>query len=180
MGSIISPYVSAKSFIKKKVKGTSKSRKATAQKRRVGKAYKSQIPFLPPYILFPSQVFRLVNQERARAGLNALTYNASLARLARLKSLDMSNLNYLNHTSPTYGTPAQMLQRFGIGYRRLGENIAGGYPTPEAVMRGWMSSPGHRANILQPAFTDIGVGYAQGAPGSRYRHYWTQLFIQRP
>lgn len=108
---------------------------------------------------FELQVFRLVNEERTSRGIAALTLNTQLTDLAVLKSRDMRDNNYFSHTSPTYGTPSQMLDRFGVAWRAYGENIAAGQATPEAVMRTWMNSTGHRANILDPRFTDIGVGY---------------------
>ena len=83
----------------------------------------------------------------------------------------MKDNQYFSHTSPTYGSPFDMMKRFGIAYRTAGENIAMGYQTPEAVVDGWMNSDGHRANILNASFTQIGVGYV--ADG----HYWTQMFI---
>lgn len=129
---------------------------------------------------FELEVFRLVNLERTSRGIAALTLNARLAELARLKSEDMRDNNYFSHTSPTYGTPLEMLKRFGVAHRAYAENIAAGQPTPAAVVNTWMNSPGHRANILDPRFTDTGVGYVGGTPTSRYQHYWTQLFIQKP
>lgn len=129
---------------------------------------------------FELQVFRLVNEERTSRGIAALTLNSRLTDLAVLKSRDMRDNNYFSHTSPTYGTPSQMLDRFGVEWRAYAENIAEGQATPEEVMRSWMNSTGHRANILDPRFTDIGVGYVGGTSTSRYQHYWTQLFIQRP
>lgn len=126
------------------------------------------------------QVFRLVNEERTSRGIAALTMNSTLTDLAILKSRDMRDNNYFGHTSPTYGTPGEMLDRFGVNNRAYGENIAAGQATPEDVMRVWMNSAGHRANILDPRFTDIGVGYVAGTETSRYRTYWTQLFIQKP
>ena len=120
---------------------------------------------------FEQEVVRLVNAERARYGLNALQEDASLSRIARLKSQDMHDRGYFDHNSPTYGTPFQMLKSFGVSYRTAGENIAMGYATPEAVVRAWMNSPGHRANILNGAYTTIGVGYVASG------NYWTQHFI---
>ncbi|OAB40601.1 hypothetical protein PMSD_01480 [Paenibacillus macquariensis subsp. defensor] len=129
---------------------------------------------------YEMQVFRLVNEERTSRGIAALTLNSTLTDLAVLKSRDMRDKNYFSHTSPTYGTPEEMLNRFGVKWRAYGENIAAGQTTPEEVMRVWMNSPGHRANILDPRFTDIGVGYVAGTATSQYRTYWTQLFIQKP
>ena len=123
---------------------------------------------------FEAQVVQLVNQERAKAGLKPLTANAPLSKVARTKSADMRDKNYFAHNSPTYGSPFDMMKSFGITYRTAGENIAAGQRTPEQVVIAWMNSPGHRANILNANYTEIGVGYVAG--GS-YGHYWTQHFI---
>ncbi len=122
------------------------------------------------------EVVRLVNAERAKHGLQPLRENWELSRVARFKSADMRDKNYFSHTSPTYGSPHQMIRDFGIQYRASGENIAAGQTTAQAVFNSWMNSSGHRQNILSPTYTEIGVGYAEG--GS-YRHYWTQMFISR-
>ena len=119
---------------------------------------------------FEREVVRLVNVERRKNGLSELEYNWQLSRVARYKSEDMRDRGYFSHTSPTYGTPYQMMRSFGITYRTAGENIAKGQTSPEAVVKGWMNSSGHRANILNPSFTEIGVGFASG-------NYWTQMFI---
>ena len=120
---------------------------------------------------YEQEVVRLVNAERAKYGLSALTEDWELSRVARYKSQDMHDNRYFAHSSPTYGTPFQMIRAFGLSYRAAGENIAMGYPTPAAVVAGWMNSEGHRANILSGSYTRIGVGYV--ADG----HYWTQQFI---
>ena len=124
-------------------------------------------------LAYEKEVVRLVNQERAKNGLKPLTYNWELSRVARYKSQDMKDRGYFSHTSPTYGSPFQMIKSFGISYRTAGENIAKGYASPEAVVNGWMNSSGHRANILNSSFTEIGVGYVQSG------NYWTQMFIGR-
>ena len=120
---------------------------------------------------FEEEVVRLVNAERARAGLRPLTMNWELSRVARYKSEDMRQNRYFDHNSPTYGSPFDMMRSFGIRYRAAGENIAMGYATPAAVVNGWMNSSGHRANILSAKYTEIGVGYVAGG------NYWTQMFI---
>ena len=120
---------------------------------------------------YEQEVIRLVNVERAKAGLKALTEDWELSRVARYKSQDMHDLRYFSHTSPTYGSPFEMMKAFGIRYRTAGENIAMGYRTPAAVVQGWMNSPGHRANILNASYTKIGVGYVASG------NYWTQHFI---
>ena len=83
----------------------------------------------------------------------------------------MADNRYFSHTSPTYGSPFQMIKNFGISYRTAGENIAAGQRTPKAVVDAWMNSSGHRANILNASYTQIGVGYVASG------HYWTQMFI---
>lgn len=120
---------------------------------------------------YEQEVIRLVNEIRAENGLKALTYDWELSRVARFKSQDMKDNNYFAHNSPVYGTPFQMIRNFGISYRTAGENIAKGYKTPQAVVNGWMNSPGHRANILSSSYTKIGVGYVPSG------NYWTQMFI---
>ncbi|WP_059172463.1 SafA/ExsA family spore coat assembly protein [Bacillus sp. FJAT-27445] len=122
------------------------------------------------------QVISLTNQERAKHGLKALTHDWELSRVARYKSVDMRDKNYFSHTSPTYGSPFTMMKNFGVAYRSAGENIAAGQTTAAEVVRAWMNSPGHKANILNKGYTRIGVGYAAG--GSQ-RHYWTQMFISK-
>lgn len=122
---------------------------------------------------YEEEVIRLVNIERANHGLNPLTEDWELSRVARYKSQDMRDNNYFSHTSPVYGSPFDMIKNFGITYRSAGENIARGQKTPEAVVRGWMNSSGHRANILNASYNKIGVGYV--ADGK----FWTQMFIRQ-
>lgn len=120
---------------------------------------------------YEKQVVELVNKERASRGLSPLTLNTELSRVARIKSEDMRDNEYFSHNSPTYGSPFDMMKSFGINYRTAGENIAMGQQSPEAVVTAWMNSDGHRANILNANFTQIGVGYAANG------NYWTQMFI---
>lgn len=120
---------------------------------------------------FEREVVRLVNEARAKNGLKPLQENWELSRVARYKSQDMVDNRYFSHTSPIYGTPFRMIKDFGLTYRTAGENIAYGQRTPQAVVNAWMNSSGHRANILNASYTQIGVGYVANG------HYWTQLFI---
>jgi len=117
------------------------------------------------------EVVALVNQIRASYGLGQLTLNEELSRVARIKAEDMAKKRYFSHNSPTYGSPFDMMRRFGISYRTAGENIAKCYSTAKAVVDAWMNSEGHRANILNPSFSQIGVGYT--ATGN----HWCQMFI---
>lgn len=121
-------------------------------------------------------VIQLCNQERAKHGLQPLRAEWQVSRVARIKSQDMRDRRYFSHTSPTYGSPFDMLRAFNISYRAAGENIAMGQTNAREVVRSWMNSEGHRKNILSPTFTHIGVGYAEGGQG---RYYWTQMFITR-
>jgi uncharacterized YkwD family protein len=120
---------------------------------------------------YEQKVVDLTNQQRVKNGLPGLKVDLALSKVAREKSRDMSTNGYFSHTSPTYGSPFDVMKKFGITYRYAGENIAMGQRTPEEVVNAWMNSEGHRKNILSPNFTHIGVGYvAQG-------NYWTQQFI---
>ena len=122
---------------------------------------------------FELEVIRLVNEIRASNGLSELKYNWELCRVARYKSQDMKDKRYFSHTSPTYGSPFKMISDFGLTYRSAGENIARGMSSPKTVVDAWMNSSGHRANILNSSYTEIGVGYvAEG-------NYWTQMFIRK-
>ena len=121
-----------------------------------------------------NEVAKLVNAERARAGLPALKVNWQLSRVARYKSADMANKGYFSHQSPTYGTPFQMM-----------ENLAFAFRPPVKTLRmdkehrrsheDWMNSPGHRNNILSRSYTEIGVGLAKNKNGVCY---WTQMFMK--
>jgi uncharacterized YkwD family protein len=120
---------------------------------------------------YAQQVIELTNKERARAGLPALKVDAQLSDVAQKKSQDMQQNHYFSHTSPTYGSPFDMMRDFGVTYKAAGENIAKGQRTPQEVVAAWMNSPGHRANILNRQFTHIGVGFEQT------ENIWTQMFI---
>jgi len=127
------------------------------------------------FTAYELRVLELVNIERQKAGVHPLKLDPALTRGARAKSQDMADNRYFSHTSPTYGSFGSMLKAFGIRYRYAGENIASGYRTPEAAVKGWMNSSGHRANILSSKFNKMGVGYAYTSQGN-YHHYWTQWF----
>ena len=137
---------------------------------------KLKIPNIDNVKNVENAVLLQVNQERQKAGLKPLVMDWELARVARTKSQDMAAKNYFSHQSPTYGSPFEMMKQFGITYKTAGENIASGQTTPNDVMIAWMNSQGHRANILKPEYTHLGVGYYRG--GS-YGHMWTQMFISK-
>ncbi len=116
-----------------------------------------------------SQVVDLVNQERAKAGLSPLTAVSNLNSFAQTRSTEL--VTVFDHVRPDGSNPLTAV--FGLGnYSTAGENIAMGYSSAQAVMEGWMNSPGHRANILSANFTSIGVG----CYSSNGVLYWTQVF----
>jgi uncharacterized YkwD family protein len=120
---------------------------------------------------YVQQVIDLTNAQRSKNGLPALKADSQLNGVAQKKSLDMQQNNYFSHTSPTYGSPFDMMRDFGVTYKSAGENIAQGQRTPQEVVNAWMNSEGHRKNILSAKFTHIGVGYEGTGK------HWTQMFI---
>jgi len=136
---------------------------------------KISIPEAAPLESFEAEVIRLINRERTSRGLPALTNNWQLSRVARYKSQDMIDKNYFSHQSPTYGSPFDMMEAFGLRFSAAAENIAYGQRTAQEVVNAWMNSPGHRANILSRSYTQTGVGAAKKANGTLY---WTQMFMK--
>ncbi len=114
----------------------------------------------------------LVNAERAKVGLPALKVNTELTNVARVKAQDMIDNNYFSHQSPKYGSPFDMLQHYGVSYRTAGENLAGNQSV-EAAHRALMNSDGHRANILNSHYTEVGIGIINGGP---YGKMFVQMF----
>lgn len=129
---------------------------------------------------FDQRILELVNQERSKQNLKSLTLSQELDLAADRYSERMIAGDFFSHTDPTNGSnPGQRISQAGYNGTTWGENIAAGYTTAEAVFQGWMNSSGHRANILNPNFTHMGLGYAyQANDGGRvaYKHYWTQTF----
>jgi uncharacterized protein YkwD len=128
------------------------------------------------------QVVELVNSERAKVGCPPLQISLQLTAAAQGHSEDMAHTDYFSHTSLDGRSPWDRFREEGYEFWSAGENIAAGYQTPAAVMAGWMDSEGHRANILDCDFEDIGVGYyylANDTGDLNYRHYWTQDFGAR-
>ncbi|MEW2288097.1 CAP domain-containing protein [Streptomyces sp. NPDC047841] len=117
-----------------------------------------------------AEIVQLVNTERAKAGCQPLALNSTLTKAAQAHSDDMAAHQNMSHTGSDGSSPGDRITRAGYTWSSYGENVAYGYGTAQQVMDGWMSSPGHRANILNCGFKEIGVGLAQ--PGS----YWTQDF----
>ena len=122
---------------------------------------------------FANEVVRLVNEERAKAGLPALTVDRGAASAAQVRAKEIERS--FSHTRPDGSSFNSALTEAGVNFSGAGENIAYGQNSPEKVMEGWMNSSGHRANILNSSYTSIGVGHYQNASGV---NYWTQLFIR--
>lgn len=122
---------------------------------------------------YEQQVVDLTNKERAKYSLPPLKIDLALSKVAREKSRDMAVNHYFSHNSPTYGSPFEMMRKFGISYTAAGENIAKGQRTPQEVVTAWMNSEGHRANILNKNYTHIGVGFEENG------YIWTQQFIRK-
>lgn len=120
---------------------------------------------------FHARVIELTNQYRAANGVAPLKYNAALTRAAQDFAQLMADQNFFSHTSPDGTGPGTRIERAGYDAYTWGENIGMGYVTAEQVMQGWINSAGHRANLLNSAFKEIGVGYAKGSSA-----YWVQNF----
>lgn len=108
-------------------------------------------------------MLNLINKERAAAGLQPLTMDAQLTQIARDKGQDMIDNNYFGHQSPTYGSPFDQMKSNGVTYRYAGENLAGA-PDVNTAHTNLMNSPGHKANILKPEYTEVGIGVVEGGP----------------
>lgn len=119
------------------------------------------------------ETFNLINAERTKQGLAELKIDAEVQRVARIKAQDMVDNNYFSHTSPTYGSPFDMLKSFKISYKTAGENIAGNSSNTAAV-KAWMNSSGHKVNILNSGYNYTGLGVVKS---SKYGKIYVQMFI---
>jgi uncharacterized protein YkwD len=119
-----------------------------------------------------SEAVALTNEHRVAAGLPPLAEVGQLVDAARSHSIDQASMRTMTHTGSDGSDPGGRIARTGYQARTWGENVAAGYASAEAVVAGWMGSPGHRANILDARFTAIGVASAQAADGTRY---WTMV-----
>lgn len=119
------------------------------------------------------EVCDLINAKRTAAGLSALKIDSEVQNVARVKAQDMVNNNYFSHTSPTYGSPFDMMKSFGITYKAAGENIAGNSSNTGAV-NAWMNSEGHKANILSNNYNYTGIGVVSSP---KYGKIYVQMFI---
>ena len=124
---------------------------------------------------YESQVFDLVNQERAKVGKPPFECHLKAGLVARNYSQYMCDARFFSHTGLDGSSPWSRLKDGGVQFRSAGENIAAGQQTPASVMNSWMNSSGHRANILG-SYSHIGIGYYP-CPGGKYPGYWTQAFV---
>ena len=129
---------------------------------------------------FINEVLELVNEERSEKGLNPLELDNKLTNIAKEHSQSMAMNDFVSHEDPTDGSsPQDRIDEGGYEWTRWGENVAAGQSTPEEVMTGWMNSADHRSNLLNPDFTEIGIGYefmVDDKGSVNYNHYWTQVF----
>ncbi len=126
--------------------------------------------------LIETEAFQLLNADREREGLTPLQCEDDLLIVARLHCKDMHERDYFDHVNPDGEQPWDRMDRFGVqGWNLVGENIAAGQRTPSEVQAAWMNSPGHRANILTPEYTHVGVAYYRSEDG---QIFWTQLFAR--
>lgn len=159
--------VSKKGVVQAKKKGIAK---ITA--KAGGKKYSCRVTVRksPGYAV---EVLGLVNKERKKRGLSALSLDEKLCRAAAERAKETVGL--FSHTRPDGTDCFTILEEYGIGYRSTGENIAAGQRTAKDVVAGWMNSPGHRANILSSSYEKLGVGLVKTSSG--YGYYWVQLFV---
>jgi uncharacterized protein YkwD len=137
------------------------------------------VKVVTPPTNFRTEVVRLTNEFRKDNGLKPLTLNLRLNRAAQGHSADMANRDFFNHANPDGLKAGRRATIAGYDYSRLGENIAAGQRTPQEVVESWKKSPGHRKNMLNPKFEEIGVGYLKVNPDPgnvQYKFYWTQNF----
>jgi uncharacterized protein YkwD len=128
---------------------------------------------------FIDKVVQLTNNYRTQNGLAPLQINLTLNNVAQSHSEDMALRDYFSHKGSNGSSASDRVLNAGYNYSYVGENIAAGYTTPEAVVQGWINSPGHRANILNANFKEIGIGYyylANDTGSVNYKSYWTQEF----
>src|SRR5688572_2883861 len=131
---------------------------------------------------FKAQVIVLANLERAKVNAGSLTEQAELTQAAQGHAFDMACNLFMSHTGSNGSSPFDRMQRFGYAFSAAAKNVAAGYGTPVEVVQGWMESPGHRKNMLDPAYTQIGIGYvftSETGVEENYFHYWVMV-LGRP
>ncbi|RGZ64836.1 hypothetical protein DW979_10280 [Eubacterium sp. AM49-13BH] len=130
------------------------------------------------YSEFANRVLELVNNERANAGVAPLVLDEALCNAANMRAIEMDCTGVFGHKRPNDHSCFEVYDICNVEWQNAcGENIAAGQATPEDVMKSWLSSAGHKANILSPEYTKMGLGYSNSGCGAgRYSHYWAQEF----
>ena len=130
------------------------------------------------YSAYANEVLRLVNIERANVGVAPLVLDEALCNAANMRAIEMDCTGVFGHKRPNDHSCFEVYDICNVEWRNAcGENIAAGQATPEDVMKSWLSSAGHKANILSPEYTKMGLGYSNSGCGAgRYSHYWAQEF----
>lgn len=126
--------------------------------------------------IYPSVVVTLTNKDREKAGLASLSVNESLVRAAKMKAEDMARNEYFAHTSPTGLTPWHWFREIGYMFMHAGENLAINFKETDSLQEAWLNSPTHKANIMSPYFTEIGVATAQGFYNGVETTYVVEMF----
>lgn len=135
-------------------------------------AYTVYLPIIYRPLASEGQLVDLINAERTRRGLGTVSINSLLMQVAEAHSQDMVDRDFFSHINPDGQDPGDRLDDAGYNWLTYGETIGGGYKTAQAMFNGWMNSPGHSAILLNPNFTEIGIGYVTGGD---YNHYWTAI-----
>jgi uncharacterized protein YkwD len=127
-------------------------------------------PGLRPAGATESRIFDLINAERWHQGLPVLTYNPQLDRMAKIQAQNMAHFQKMAHVLPESDLPTltSRAQYVGYSFGRLAENVALGYPSAETVVEGWVTSKGHRANILNRDVGETGIAIARSSAGGLY------------
>jgi len=107
-------------------------------------------------------VLKLINEYREKNGVSKLTMGTKLIKIAGIKANDMTKNNYFSHTSPTYGSPFDMMKNYGLNYIVAGENIAGN-PSLEGAVNSWINSSTHRENLLSKSYNYVGIGISKSS-----------------
>lgn len=130
------------------------------------------------YSAYANEVLRLVNIERANVGVAPLVLDEALCNAANMRAIEMDCTGVFGHKRPNDNSCFEVYDICNVEWQNAcGENIAAGQATPEDVMKSWLSSAGHKANILSPEYTKMGLGYSNSGCGAgEYSHYWAQEF----
>lgn len=128
------------------------------------------------------RMFRHVNLQRAMNGERPLTLNRRLSEAAQKHAADMARRDFVDHQSPDGRGLHDRIASAGYPWRAIAENVAAGLSSPVSTVESWMTSPGHRDNMLNREYMEAGIGYAtppEGGKRPRYSHYWVIVFGAR-